>query len=81
MVCQRIMVEKGVVVCCGIVVVIGCDFSKFLGSCSAYMAELWRVLKGLNLARSRGFTTIELSGFKGGGYVVKQLTMLQDIDW
>jgi len=53
--------------------VIGCDFSKFLGSCSAYMAELWRVLKGLNLARSRGFTRIELW--------IKQMTMLQDIDW
>jgi len=37
-----------------------CDFSKFLGSCSAYMADLWRVLKGLKLARSRGFTRIEL---------------------
>ncbi|MCI24501.1 ribonuclease H protein, partial [Trifolium medium] len=35
-------------------------FAKFLGACSAYVAELWGVLEGLNLARRLGFRAVEL---------------------
>lgn len=35
-------------------------FSKLLGSSIAYVAELWSVLGGLELARSQGVIKIEL---------------------
>jgi len=37
-----------------------CGFSKGLGACSAYVAELWGVFEGLKLARLRGFHKVEL---------------------
>ncbi|MCH85999.1 histone H2A [Trifolium medium] len=37
-----------------------CGFSRGLGICSVYVAELWDVLKGLNLTRMRGFRKMEL---------------------
>jgi len=37
-----------------------CGFSKGLGACSAYVAELWGVFGGLKLARLRGFYNMEL---------------------
>jgi ribonuclease HI len=37
-----------------------CGFSKGLGSCSAYVAELWGVFEGLKLARSNGYRKVEL---------------------
>jgi len=37
-----------------------CGFSKWLGVCSAYVAELWGVLEGLKMARERGFHKVEL---------------------
>jgi len=43
MVCQRIMVEKGVVVCCGIVVVIGCVISQ---SSWVLVVLIWRIYGG-----------------------------------
>jgi hypothetical protein len=36
-------------------------FAKYLGICSAYVAELWGVLEGLRYARNHGFTRIELN--------------------
>ncbi|KAK2382454.1 TMV resistance protein N [Trifolium repens] len=35
-------------------------FSRHLGTCNAYIAELWGVLDGLKLAYERGFKKIEL---------------------
>jgi ribonuclease HI len=37
-----------------------CDFSKALGACSAYVAELWGVFEGLKLARLCGFRKVQL---------------------
>ncbi|MCH79931.1 ribonuclease H protein, partial [Trifolium medium] len=36
-------------------------FVKGVGSCSAFVAELWGVLEGLCLASRMGFTNVELS--------------------
>ncbi|PNY12875.1 pentatricopeptide repeat-containing protein at1g02150-like protein [Trifolium pratense] len=36
------------------------DFSKYIGRCNAFVAELWGVLEGLKLARTKGFTHIEM---------------------
>ncbi|GAU38380.1 hypothetical protein TSUD_147480 [Trifolium subterraneum] len=36
-------------------------FSKFLGTCSAYVAELWGVLEGLKYNWSLGFRKVELN--------------------
>ncbi|KAK2403852.1 Polynucleotidyl transferase, ribonuclease H superfamily protein [Trifolium repens] len=36
-------------------------FAKHVGSCSAFMAELWGVLEGLKYARSLGLQVIELN--------------------
>lgn len=33
-------------------------FSKSLGSCSAYVAELWGVFEGLHLLRMRGYAKV-----------------------
>jgi ribonuclease HI len=35
-------------------------FSKFIGNCSAYVAELWGVLEGLKYAWNLGFRRVEL---------------------
>jgi ribonuclease HI len=37
-----------------------CGFSKGLGSCDSYVAELWGAFEGLKLARARGFHRVEL---------------------
>lgn len=37
-----------------------CGFSRHLGSCTAFVAELWGVLTGLELAWERGFRRVEL---------------------
>jgi ribonuclease HI len=36
-------------------------FAKCLGSCSAFVAEIWGVLVGLHYARSLGFSKVELT--------------------
>jgi len=36
-------------------------FSKFLGKCNAFIAELWGVLEGLRCAKRMGFTAVELN--------------------
>lgn len=36
-------------------------FSKFLGKCDAFIAELWGVLEGLRCAKRMGFTAVELN--------------------
>jgi hypothetical protein len=35
-----------------------CGFAKSLGTCNAFVAELWGVLEGLNLARVQGYGTM-----------------------
>jgi len=35
-------------------------YSRNLGQCSAYIAELWGILDGLQIARDRGFSMVEL---------------------
>jgi len=37
-----------------------CGFSKCIGVCSAYVAELWGVFYRLKLARDRGFSRVGL---------------------
>lgn len=37
-----------------------CGFSRNIGSCNAFIAEIWGVLEGLRLAQSRGFSHLEL---------------------
>ncbi|PNY12120.1 3-ketoacyl-CoA synthase, partial [Trifolium pratense] len=37
-----------------------CGFTKGVGVCSAYVAELWGVLEALQIARARGFRQVEL---------------------
>ncbi|MCI47533.1 ribonuclease H protein, partial [Trifolium medium] len=36
------------------------SFTKFIGRCSTFVAELWDVLEGLKLAKERGFNRIEI---------------------
>ena len=36
-------------------------FAKFIGYCSAFVAELWGVLEGLRYVRRMGYTTVELN--------------------
>jgi ribonuclease HI len=36
-------------------------FSKYVGMCSAYVAELWGVYEGLRYARRLGFILVELN--------------------
>jgi ribonuclease HI len=36
-------------------------FSKYIGQCSAFVAELWGVFEGLKLAQFKGFKKVELS--------------------
>lgn len=38
-----------------------CGFSKNLGLCNAYVAELWGVLEGLQLALSHGYRRVEVA--------------------
>jgi ribonuclease HI len=35
-------------------------FSKFIGLCSAFVAELWGVFEGLELAQIKGFGKVEI---------------------
>lgn len=37
-----------------------CGYARALGTCSAYIAELWGVLDGLLIARDRGFSKIDV---------------------
>lgn len=37
-----------------------CGFSKCMGVCSIFVAEFWRVFKGLKIARESGFHKLEL---------------------
>lgn len=37
-----------------------CGYARALGTCSAYIAELWGVLDGLLLACDRGFTKVDV---------------------
>jgi ribonuclease HI len=36
-------------------------FAKFIGDCSAFVAELWGVLEGLRYVRRMGYTAVELN--------------------
>jgi ribonuclease HI len=36
-------------------------FSKYIGQCSAFVAELWGVFEGLKLAQVKGFMKVEVS--------------------
>ena len=73
-----------------------CGFSKGLGACSAYVAELWGVFEGLKLALSHGFLRVELlvdsqvvvntiSFAKGGSptgrTLVQNIRRLLELDW
>jgi hypothetical protein len=50
-----------------------CGFAKSLGTCNAFVAELWGVLEGLNLARVQGVRDYGVPGcealyrFRSGG--------------
>ncbi|PNX90279.1 nucleic acid binding protein [Trifolium pratense] len=35
-------------------------FSKYIGQCSAFVAELWGVFEGLKLAQAKGFEKVEI---------------------
>jgi ribonuclease HI len=37
------------------------SFSKHIGQCSAFVAELWGVFKGLKLAQVKGFRKVDVS--------------------
>ena len=51
----------GYIVGCGVKVESGFVVSeKWLGSCDAYVAEVWCACEGLKLARTRGFNRVEL---------------------
>ncbi|KAK2379785.1 Polynucleotidyl transferase, ribonuclease H superfamily protein [Trifolium repens] len=71
-------------------------FAKYLGICSAYVAELWGVLEGLRYARNLGFTRIELNvdssvvdhvlrrqgnNSPTGSALINQIRRLMDLDW
>jgi ribonuclease HI len=73
-----------------------CGFSKGLGSCSAYVAELWGVFEGLKLARSHGYRKVELhidsssvissisrdqGGIIGCRTLLHNIRRLNDQDW
>jgi ribonuclease HI len=45
-----------------------CGFSKYLGSCSVYISELWGVLLGLESAWTCGFKRVELQMDSKGKY-------------
>jgi ribonuclease HI len=53
-------------------------FSKFLGKCNAFIAELWGVLEGLRCAKRMGFTSVELH--VDSLVVVNTITKGQDIN-
>jgi len=54
-----------------------CSFSKFLGKCSAYVAEMWGVLESLRLAWRYGFSKVEVH--VDSKVVVKNLTSNGDV--
>lgn len=54
------MVLRDMEVSCVIVGAWICGFSKSLGPCNAFLAELWGVFTGVQLAMSRGFTKMEV---------------------
>jgi ribonuclease HI len=73
-----------------------CGFSKGLGACSAYVAELWGVFEGLKLALSHGFLRVELhvdskvvvntisfakGGSSTGWTLVQNIRRLLELDW
>jgi len=73
-----------------------CGFSKCIGICSAYVAELWRVFEGLTLACDHGFSRVELHvNFRVtvnslnnktmdsvcGWRLLQQIHMLLEMDW
>ncbi|MCI23311.1 ribonuclease H protein, partial [Trifolium medium] len=37
------------------------SFAKSLGTCSAYVAELWGIFEGLKYARRLGYDAVELN--------------------
>lgn len=45
-----------------------CGFSKYLGSCSVYISELWGVLLCLELAWTCGFKRVDLQMDSKGKY-------------
>ncbi|KAK2435291.1 Polynucleotidyl transferase, ribonuclease H superfamily protein [Trifolium repens] len=70
-------------------------FSKSVGRCSAFIAELWGVLEGLRYVKSMGFTKIELnidleavvrvvqtgrSQSAAGGVLVEQIPKMMSLD-
>jgi ribonuclease HI len=71
-------------------------FSKRVGRCSAFIAELWGVLEGLRYVKSMSFTKIELnidseavvrvvqtgrSQSAAGGVLVEQISKMMSLDW
>jgi ribonuclease HI len=71
-------------------------FSKSVGRCSAFIAELWGILEGLRYVKSMGFTKIELnidseavvrvvqtgrSQSTAGGVLVEQISKMMSLDW
>jgi ribonuclease HI len=71
-------------------------FSKSIGRCSAFIAELWGVLEGLHYVKRLGFTKIELnidseavvrvvrtgrSQSAAGSVLVEQISKMMALDW
>jgi ribonuclease HI len=71
-------------------------FSKSVGRCSAFIAELWGVLEGLRYVKRLGFTKIELnidseavvrvvqtgrSQSVAGSVLVEQIYKMMSLDW
>jgi ribonuclease HI len=71
-------------------------FSKFIGSGDAYIAELWGVFEGINLARQMNFTKVEVRidsievvndilnkkpSRMGGKAIVGRICQLLELDW
>lgn len=73
-----------------------CGFSKFVGDSSAYIAELWGVYEGLQLAKQKGFSHVELQvdskivadglnsgsiGSSSGWSLIRRIRSLISEDW
>jgi ribonuclease HI len=71
-------------------------FSRNLGRCSAYIAELWGVLEGLRLARASGISKLQvhvdsqvvvhtINNTKDGSFVgwrlIKEIRRMLELDW